>query len=181
MKKLNLLLLVLLIIISGCAGTSTQTDKSDQAKLLMSRDANFYVYDYMGRHYVLASEESSSSFVSTHVVPYTKTILGAGPHGETVIFEVAKKDPESVERLMATYESIPFLVETTGDDYTVYKSHGRLYVIGDAEMKQSFAANGHMPYAKTILGAGPAGETVVYQIDPKNPELENRLMKKFQE
>ena len=45
------------------------------------------------------------TFKDSGHLPYARTFIGAGPHGKTVIFEVDKKKPEYVERLMAQFES----------------------------------------------------------------------------
>jgi hypothetical protein len=52
-------------------------------------------------------------------------------------------------------------------------------VVGSKESREKFAAHGHMPYAKTVLGAGPAGETAVFEINKKDPKMVERLMKMF--
>lgn len=178
MKRFILMVAALVLVLSGCAGTGQQA-KMDSPKQVLSKDGQFFVYDYQGRYYVVGSEESSKAFAAHHHLPYTKTLLGAGPHGETVIFEVPKKNPEVADRLIETYQGIPFLVETKGDNYAVYKYMGRLYVVGSKASSEKFAAHHHMPYAKTLLGAGPAGETVVFEIDTKDPTLVERLMKQF--
>lgn len=180
MQKIWIVMVMMFVALTGCAGTAKQADvESNSPQLQLSKEGNFFVYDYMDRHYVVGSEEMSKKFAAHGHLPYTKTILGGGPHGETVVYEVAKKDPSVAERLMATYEKTPFLVESKGDDFTVYKYMNRLYVVGSKESSEKFAAHGHMPYAKTVLGAGPAGETVVFEINKKDPTLAERLMKMF--
>jgi len=178
MQKIWIVMVMMVVALSGCAGTAKQAD-TNTPKQLLSKEGNFFVYEHMDRHYVVGSEKMSKKFAAHGHLPYTKTILGAGPHGETVVFEVAKKDPSVVERLMATYEKTPFLVDSKGADYTVYKYMNRLYVVGSKESSEKFAAHGHMPYAKSVLGAGPAGETVVFEINKKDPKLVEKLMKMF--
>ena len=43
-------------------------------------------------------------FEDSDHLPYTRTV-GGGPKGRMVIFEVDKKKPEYVERLIAQFES----------------------------------------------------------------------------
>ncbi|SHJ17330.1 hypothetical protein SAMN02745165_01690 [Malonomonas rubra DSM 5091] len=178
MQKIWIMMVMMFVALTGCASTAKQVDV-DTPQMLLSKEGNFFVYDYLDRHYVVGSEESSEKFAAHGHMPYAKTVLGAGPHGETVVFEIAKKDPNLTERLMSTYERTPFLVESKGDDYAVYKYMNRLYVVGSKESSEKFAAHGHMPYAKTVLGAGPAGETVVFEINKKEADLTERLMKMF--
>lgn len=183
MKKVLIVMMMLAIALAGCANTAKQAQidspQSDAPQLAISKGDNFFVYDYIGRHYVVGSQESSEKFAAHGHMPYAKTVLGAGPHGETVVFEIAKKDPNLTERLIETYQSTPFLVESKGDDYAVFKYLGRLYVVGQAKTKESFAEHHHLPYTKTLLGAGPAGETVVFEVDKKDAKLVERLMEQF--
>lgn len=183
MKKILIVMTLLAFALAGCANTTeqarTNSPQTDTPQLALSKGGNFFVYDYMGRHYVVGSQKSSDKFAEHHHMPYARTILGAGPHGETVAFEIDKKTPSLTERLMDTYQHTPFLVESKGDAYAVYKYLGRLYVVGSKASSEKFAAHGHMPYAKTVLGAGPSGETVVFEIDKKDPSLAERLIKRF--
>ncbi len=73
----------------------------------------------------------------------------------------------------------PLLVMSKGNDYHVYKHEGRLYVIGSQEMSKQFAEQGHLPYTRTVIGGGPNGETVVYEIKKKEPAYTDRLMATF--
>ena len=183
MQKILIAMIALTLALVGCANTTKQAKfpapEMDVPQLLLSQENNFFVYDYIDRHYVVGSQESSEKFAAHGHMPYAKTVLGAGPAGETVVFEINKKDPDLADHLMNTYQHTPFLVEAKGDDYAVYKYLGRLYVVGSKESSEKFAAHGHMPYAKTVLGAGPAGETVVFEINKKNPEQVERLMAQF--
>ncbi len=43
-------------------------------------------------------------YQTTPHLPLTKTVLGAGPQGETVIFEFNKNKPEETDRLIKTYQ-----------------------------------------------------------------------------
>lgn len=148
-------------------------------KLLDTNGSDYFVYEYHDRVYVIGQAETNAKFLKSPHLPYTKTLLGAGPHGETVVFEVDKKNPNLAENLLAMYEKRPKLVYQSGDDYFVFKHHERLFVVGDAEMANSFANHGHLPYTRTMLGAGPEGQTVVFQVDKKDPNLTQRIVKKF--
>ena len=37
--------------------------------------------------------------------PYTRTLIGSGPQGKTVVFEVDKKKAEYVQRLMVQFQT----------------------------------------------------------------------------
>jgi ABC-type microcin C transport system duplicated ATPase subunit YejF len=140
---------------------------------------DFFVQKYKERLYVLGSKESNQSFMAHKHLPYTRTILGAGPQGETVVFEVNKKDPAYVQRLEETFAKTPLLVAGNNHDLFVYKMGERIYVIGQSKTSESFQAHHHLPYTRTLLGAGPQGETVVFEVDKKNPALADRLVSEY--
>ena len=54
------------------------------------------------------------------------------------------------------------------------------YVIGSAEMAMKFEGSGHLPYTRSVIGGGPQGRTVVFEVDKKKPEYVERLMARFQ-
>lgn len=147
--------------------------------LLSSNGSDFFVYAYNKRVYVIGSKEMSEKFKQQHHLPYTRTILGDGPRGETVIFEVVKKKPGYVERLQKKYESTPVLLDMQ-ESYWVWKYDGRIYVIGDAKTNEAFKTNHHLPYTRTILGGGPMGETVIFEVQKKNPAFVDALQKKYE-
>ena len=48
-------------------------------------------------------------------------------------------------------------------------------------METTFFKQHELAYSETKIGAGPNGETVVIQIDKKNPHLQKRLWQTFSE
>ena len=66
------------------------------------------------------------------------------------------------------------------DDFHIYRKHSRYYVIGSQETLNVFLNNGQIPYSRTILGKGSLGESVVFEIDKKNPKRVEFLQKKFE-
>lgn len=69
--------------------------------------------------------------------------------------------------------------EATSMQYVEKEHNGRIYVIGNEETAKKLEDNGHIPYAKTFIGKGPGGKTVVVEIDKDNPELTGQLLAKF--
>ncbi len=86
--------------------------------------------------------------------------------------------PEAEE--MASMEGMPTLVNQIGEDFYVYDHDGRYYVIGSAEMAMKFEGSGHLPYTRTLIGAGPHGRIVIFEVVKKKPEYVERLMTQFQ-
>lgn len=151
---------------------------ADEPVLLSSNDADFFVYAYNNRLYVVGSKSMADKFVKQHHLPYTRTILGLGPKGETVVFEVQKKKPAYVARLQQKYESAPALLKAK-ENFWVWKYNGRIYVIGQQKTNEAFKMNHHLPYTKTILGLGPQGETVIFEVNKKDPSLAESLRQQF--
>jgi hypothetical protein len=172
-------MLVLSLVISGCVATNTANTAHDGPKQVLSKGEDFHVSENHGRHYVVGSTESLAKFMASGHLPYTKTILGAGPMGETVVFEVNKKDPSLAERLQKEYNHTPFLIKSNNKDFFIYKKGERHYVVGSQASSDKFLASGHLPYTKTILGAGPMGETVIFEVDKKNASVADRLVKTY--
>jgi len=178
MKKLVYLMLAVTLFAAGCTGSTAKEETV--TKQIMAKDGNFFVWQHLGRHYVLGSEESNRKFAQSPNMPYARTILGAGPNGETVAFEIKKKDDAYTERLIETYNHTPFLIERKEDNYFVYKYNGRIFVLSDAKTNDKFQTTPHLPLTKTILGAGPQGETVIFEFNKKKPEETDRLIKTYQ-
>ena len=59
-----------------------------------------------GRYYVIGSTEMATKFEGSGHLPYPCTLIGTRPHGRTIIFDVVKKKPEYVERLMTQFQSM---------------------------------------------------------------------------
>ncbi|MBU2511064.1 hypothetical protein KJ966_06990 [bacterium] len=55
------------------------------------------------------------------------------------------------------------------------------YVIGNEKTNQKFKTVHHLPYTKTVLGAGPNGETVIFEVDNKNEAFANQLKQRYEQ
>ncbi len=162
------------------SSTSQSTHDALGPVLVSSNGNNFYVWKYNGRIYVIGSAGMSQAFEKNYHLPYTRTILGAGPKGETVVFEVKKKQPDYTDRLVSRFDSTPFLIDSKGSRYFVWKYQSRIYVIGNEKTNKTFKVTHHLPYTKTILGFGPFGETVIFEINKKDPGFVDILKKRYQ-
>jgi hypothetical protein len=63
--------------------------------------------------------------------------------------------------------------------YATEQRDGRTYVIGKSATLASFKNGREMQMTKTYIAAGPAGETVVIEVDPLLPEMTERLTAEF--
>ena len=153
----------------GGAGITPDSGKADPAS---SPDAYMEVM-HDGRIYVLGSEESAAGFKDTHHLPYTQTMIGEGPRGETVVVEVSKSDPGLQKRLWKAFKEKNLY-------YAEEEHDGRFIVIGSAVTHLKFLNTKHLPYTKTLIGAGKKGETLVFEVDKNNPVLTDRLIRQYQ-
>ncbi len=182
MRLFKVIALLLVVVCSGCAAgkVSKPVEVSASESLLpvAVESEGVHGWKYQGRIFVIGNEKTNQAFQEHKHLPYTKTLIGAGPMGETVVFEVDKKDPALAESLVAAFESTPFLLESA-QGYNVWKYKGRIYVIGNEKTNEAFKQHKHLPYTKTLIGAGPMGETVVFEVDKKDPALAERLVATF--
>jgi len=61
-------------------------------------------------------------------------------------------------------------------EYFEVESKGRTYVVGSKATADKAAKGSHPQLAVTKIGYSPAGQTVVFESDAKDPNLEKRLM-----
>lgn len=67
--------------------------------------------------------------------------------------------------------------------YAEIRQDNRIYVLGSLPLTTAAQQSGWsftgVDYAVTRIGSGPGGETVVFEADPRSPDLEQRLMESF--
>ena len=66
-----------------------------------------------------------------------------------------------------------------GSFYAEHPKDGRVYVIGREATNASFQKTGELQFAKTYVGAGPNGTTVVLEVNDKAPQLAERLAAEY--
>lgn len=151
--KFTVTVLAAIAIFSGCSSTPKKS---------------YTAVDHDGRIYVIGKEDTLMSFKETHHLPLTKSMIGAGPNGETVVVEVCKEDPEMANKLWMNYanENIKY--------YERYHD-GRVYVMGSLSTLENFKTTHHLPLTKTYIGEGAGGITVVIEESKEDAELSKNL------
>ncbi|MCE9638460.1 MAG: hypothetical protein K8T90_22395 [Planctomycetes bacterium] len=97
---------VLTLSLAGCACPGTNPASVDKAGSIVKKDSGYYAVDaHDGRTYVFGDEDTHAAWQKSHAMQYSKSMIGAGPKGETVVFEVRDKLPELQERLMTRFAS----------------------------------------------------------------------------
>lgn len=168
-----------------------------QPQLLARNGNDFFVWLHRDRLFVIGKYESSLLFELHPDLPFTKTLLGEGPNGETVVFEIDKKDNHLKERLIAQFREIAWPLAAHDNNYFVWNYRGHIYLLGNQKTNRSFARNRlisctkndrdlrhyfveeKLPNSRSYFNAGPRGETVVVEEDPLQPETAARLVKEY--
>ncbi len=157
------------------------------ASSLVVATPHYNVNDYYqvykdGRIYVFDDYKTYDDFLKLGETTYRLTRIGAGPHGETIVFGLRKKDKKmrsgigAVDLFDGKTEAIDegFYGEVVKD--------GRIYVFDHWEDMKAFLNVGEAPYRFTQIGAGPNGETVVFVLNKKNKKKQPvELVKLFKQ
>jgi hypothetical protein len=82
-----------------CAGADAKSVES--AGTVLPPDPGYYaVENWDGRIYVFGDQKTHDNFAKTHELQIRKTFIGAGPGGETVMFEAQDKVPAMTKRII---------------------------------------------------------------------------------
>ncbi len=162
------------LLIGGCATAPEQpaADKAaPAAKTATQKSVELYEVVHDGRIYVFYDLKDYRSFLKHMEAPYRLTRIGAGPAGETVVFGLTSKDKEKTSGIPSV-DLFDGKMKLGDSDafYGEMRKGGRIYVFNDYKEMQAVRQFGHPNYSYTEIGAGPAGETVVYVLRKKDAE-----------
>jgi hypothetical protein len=153
------------LALSGCAsnaGKPAASTRTTSTPVAASTAKEFYVVlPEDGRYYAFGDHKNYFDYLSHGEVTLTRTKIGVGPNGKTVVFGITKDDVKSSKPSLGELvynDALEAAPEFHGE---VFKN-GRYYVFGDLKDMKSFAAFGEVPYSYTDIGAGPKGETLVW-------------------
>lgn len=135
--------------------------------------------------WILASRETGSMKEMFEPAPKKtdKPLVESGKKQEiyfdkTAVVKKSGKEAEPEARAVKD-PNVPYLQSLRGDNYFIWEYQGRFYVVGSPETGEYFQKEKQLPAAKTILNAGPNGETVVFEADENDPFLAARLVEEF--
>lgn len=124
----------------------------------------FLTFHDNGRLYVIGDPELQRIFLETGEVAQTRTRIGDGPEGRTLVFGMNKDDAKrggpTVAELLYDGKEVP-----AGPFYGEVFKNGRIYVFSDWQDMAAYLKHGEVPLTYTEIGAGPKGETVVYALN----------------
>ena len=155
------------LALAGCATDMKQAAPAAGQAPAATKAANavaseFYaVLPQDGRIYAFGDTKNYMDYLAHSEVALTRTRIGAGPGGKTVVFgitgdDVKKNAPSMAEQILdGKLEAAP------GFHGEAFKD-GRFYVFGNLKDMMAFIAFGEVPYSYTDIGSGPKGETLVW-------------------
>ena len=132
----------------------------------------FRTYRVDDQIFIVGTREGAREFEATQRLSRAATRAGAGPLGETVVVEASSIDPGFTERLWKSWS-------TKNVFYAERVKAGTIYVIGSKASLATYETSGSLPYTRTLIGDGPAGETVVIEVNKDHPGYVERLHAEF--
>lgn len=165
--------------LGGCATQQTPTNskaatpaaKTESAPAAAKAEAPaqtqtyFMVYHENGRIYAMTDPKIYTGFLNTDEVPLTRTRIGAGPEGETVIFGITKADGKHLDKPTAAEDIFDGRTQDVGAFYGEVLRNGRFHVFGEWKDFQDYLAHKEITFTYTEIGTGPKGETVIYALN----------------
>ena len=120
----------------------------------------FAVLPDSGRIHAFGDTKNYFDFLAHGEVVLTRTQIGAGPGGKTLVYGITSADvkantPSPAEQLMAASASPEGF-------YGEVLKNGRFYLFGDLKEMKDFISFGEVAYGYTDIGVGPKGESLVY-------------------
>lgn len=164
--------LLLASVMAGCAATGEAgVGAENTLKQPMKRaDIEIYEVHHDGRIHVFYDKKVFKEFMSVGETAFRLTRIGAGPHGETMVFGLTAKD----KKLKHPVAAIDLYDGKIKADYFYAEmhKHGRIYVFNSFEDMKTVRDFGHPNFMFTQIGAGPKGETLVFVLNKRNKKEE---------
>ena len=104
LQRKSVVALSALFILGGCATSQPTADGKTQsvpevkAETPVQKQTYFLVFHENGRIYAMTDPTIYVNFMNTDEVPLTRTRIGAGPEGETVVFVITKADCKHLDK-----------------------------------------------------------------------------------
>lgn len=145
------------------AAAAVKVEPKVEAKIVAEQNL-FLTFHENGRLYVLGDANLERIFLETGEVALTRTRIGDGPDGRTLVFGVTKDDVKRVgptdAEMLYDGKQVP-----AGPFYGEVARNGRLYVFAEWQDMAAYLRHGEVALTYTEVGAGPKGETVVYALN----------------
>ncbi len=139
-------------------------------------DNYFIVFHENGRIYPIADTKNYLEFLHNNELIFTRTRIGAGPAGETLVFGIEKKESDDLTKPAKAELFYDNKYEPAGPFYGEVVRDGRFYVFGEWADFKDYLAHKEITYTFAEIGTGPRGETVIYALN-RNTVKEGRPAK----
>ncbi|MEW5780813.1 MAG: hypothetical protein ACOY6N_14170 [Pseudomonadota bacterium] len=160
--------------LSGCATqqSSTAAQETKAAQPATAEKTNFFlVFHENGRLYAFSDPALYLLFLEHDEVPLTRSRIGGGPEGQTVIFGLTKKEANTpLGTPIVAEKFFDGKIDDAGAFYGEVIYNGRYYVFGDWQDLKNFLQHKEVPWTFTEIGVGPKGETVIYALNKKTKD-----------
>ena len=130
----------------------------------------FLVFHENGRIYPIADAKNYLAFLEHGELIYTRTRVGEGPDGATIVFGIEKKEAEDLAKPSRAEQLYDGRMEVTGPFYGEVLRDGRFYVFGEWADFKDYLAHKEITFTFTEVGTGPNGETVIYALNKKTKD-----------
>lgn len=174
--------LLALGVMGGCA-TQSNTAKAPESKPAVTAQAAapaasaqpaaavtanyFLVFHENGRIYPIADAKNYLAFLEHGELIFTRTRVGEGPDGATLVFGIEKKEAEDLAKPSRAELFYDGKMEVAGPFYGEVIRDGRFYVFGEWADFKDYLAHKEITFTFTEVGTGPKGETVIYALNSK--------------
>jgi len=173
--KCNIFVGLFVIMTGLLSACSTFAPEPKANKAEMTRKAmkshkpvklEIYEVHHDGRIHVFYSKKLYKEFMQLGETSFRLTRIGVGPHGETMVFGLEKKD-KKLKKPVAAIELYDGKLKPDAF-YAEMHKHGRIYVFNNFKDMKTVRDFGHPNFMFTQIGDGPKGETVVFVLNSKN-------------
>lgn len=166
-------------LFSGCATSQTAATtpaakaESKPAQMAIASNAPavapteyyFLVFHENGRIYPIADVQNYLGFLDHDELIFTRTRIGEGPDGATLVFGIEKKEADDLGKPAKAELFYDGKYDPTGPFYGEVLLDGRFYVFGTWKDFKDFLEHKEVTYTFTEIGTGPKGETVIYALN----------------
>lgn len=130
----------------------------------------FLVYHENGRIYPIADGRNYLAFLENGELIYTRTRIGEGPDGATLVFGIEKDESKDLNKPSKAELFYDGKMEVAGPFYGEVFRDGRFYVFGEWTDFKDYLEHKEITFTFTEIGTGPRGETVIYALNKKTKD-----------
>jgi hypothetical protein len=124
----------------------------------------FMVMPEDGRLYVFGDPKNYLAYREHNEVPLTRSRIGAGPQGQTVVFGITNDDVKA-NRPSAAEMIYDKKIELKDPFYGEVFKDGRYHVFGSAKDFKDYLEHNEITYTFAMIGEGPKGASVIYALN----------------